>query len=82
MLGGVYTIALAKALITVFSAAPVFKVFYKNLMIYFASSFEASYKSFIIIDSLMLVELSPDEFAILLNSLKTWLKSNCFFSVT
>jgi hypothetical protein len=36
----------------------------------------------IIIDSFMLVELSPDELAILLNSLKTWLNSNYFFSVT
>jgi hypothetical protein len=71
LLGGVYIIALAKAVITVFSAAPVFNVFCKNLMIYFASSFEASYKSLIIIDSFMLVELSPDELAILLNSLKT-----------
>jgi hypothetical protein len=71
LFGGVYKIALANAVITVFSAAPVFKVFYKNLIIYFASSFEASCKSFIIIDSFMFVELSPDELAILLNSLKT-----------
>lgn len=70
-MGGVYTIALAKAVITVFSAAPVLSVFYKNLIIYFASSFEESCRSLIIIDSFKLVELSPDELAILLNSLNT-----------
>ena len=63
--------ALARATITVFSAAPVLRVFYKNLTIYFASSFEASWSSFTMIDSLMPAELLPEVLAIFLNSEKT-----------
>ena len=53
---------------TVFSAAPVLRVFYKNLTIYLASSFEASYNSFTTILSLAAAESFPEVFAILLNS--------------
>jgi len=71
LFGGVYTIARASATITVCSAAPVFSVFYRNLIMYFASSFDPSYNSLTIIDSLIPAELFPDVFAILLNSENT-----------
>ena len=63
--------ARAKATMTVFSAAPVLRVFYKNLTIYLASSFEASYRSLTIIPSLIPAESLPDVLAMRRNSLKT-----------
>ena len=71
LFGGVYMMALARAKMTVFSAAPVFSVFCRKRIMYFASSFDPSYKSLTMMDSFA-IELSlPLVFAILLNSVKT-----------
>jgi len=67
---------LANATITVFSAAPVFSVFYKNLTIYLASSLVPSCSNFKNIASFYPAELLPDVEAILLNSWKTSLNFN------
>ena len=59
LFGGVFATALANATKTVCSAAPVFKVFCKNLTIYLHSSFAASYSNLHMIPSFAAVEPSP-----------------------